>query len=601
MDNKLTEKINTIRQEADIVDIISRHISVVKKGKNHFAICPFHNDTNPSLSISKDKQIFKCFVCNEAGNVFTFIQKYKKIPYMRAVKEVADIVGIDFKLTEEKQTQVLDIKTKVLYDILNDTMLFYKNSLLSNEQALQYCQNRDLNQKIIQNFNIGYSPDFDKLIEYLLVKGYKKEDIYRSGVAIENNGELKDRFAHRLIFPITNLEGKVVAFSGRIIEKSDMAKYVNSPETEIFIKGETLYNYSYALDSIKKEKKMYICEGFMDVIAMSRANITNAVALMGTAFTKEHLKLFKYLGVKIVLSLDADDAGNVNANKLANELLDLDVNVSVVANYKDVKDLDEYFIKYGADSLKEYLENNQLGAFEFNFYVASKLKELENNENKKKFLKKMCFKISKMKDEDIDLYSLKLHKELGFSLSTINTLINQFKQENNDNVINEVKKYKKINKYQDLQLRIISSMLDSPEAISIFIDNMVYLEDEAYRKIAYLISEYYKENKDNLNMEFLIADLFTKVSTDFSNDETLIKTLSTIDDSKDRYPSYSEKSFNDLIFEVIEIVPLEKKLEQIKEDIQFANTTQEKNDYIRNTIVLKQLIAEKKAKHLGGK
>ena len=179
MDNKLTEKINTIRQEADIVDIISRHISVVKKGKNHFAICPFHNDTNPSLSISKDKQIFKCFVCNEAGNVFTFIQKYKKIPYMRAVKEVADIVGIDFKLTEEKQTQVLDIKTKVLYDILNDTMLFYKNSLLSNEQALQYCQNRDLNQKIIQNFNIGYSLDFDKLIEYLLVKGYKKEDIYR--------------------------------------------------------------------------------------------------------------------------------------------------------------------------------------------------------------------------------------------------------------------------------------------------------------------------------------------------------------------------------------------------------------------------------------
>ena len=136
MDNSLTEKINTIRQEADIVDIISRHISVVKKGKNHFAICPFHNDTNPSLSISKDKQIFKCFVCNEAGNVFTFIQKYKKIPYMRAVKEVADIVGIDFKLVEEKQTEVINIKTKVLYDILSECVLFYKNSLLSNKEAL---------------------------------------------------------------------------------------------------------------------------------------------------------------------------------------------------------------------------------------------------------------------------------------------------------------------------------------------------------------------------------------------------------------------------------------------------------------------------------
>ena len=117
MDNNLNEKINAIRQEADIVDIVSRHISVSKKGKNYFAICPFHNDTNPSLSISKDKQIFKCFVCNEAGNVFSFISKYKKIPYMKAVKEVADIVGIDFKLAQEKQTEVLDIKTKVLYDI----------------------------------------------------------------------------------------------------------------------------------------------------------------------------------------------------------------------------------------------------------------------------------------------------------------------------------------------------------------------------------------------------------------------------------------------------------------------------------------------------
>ena len=172
MDNSLNEKINEIRQQADIVDIVSRHINVVRKGKNHFAICPFHNDTNPSLSISKDKQIFKCFVCNEAGNVFTFIQKYKKIPYMRAVKEVADIVGIDFKLAEPKQTEVVNIKTKVLYDILKDTTSFYRNALISNEQALQYCIDRDITPSIMEHFNIGYSPDFDKLISYLIAKGF---------------------------------------------------------------------------------------------------------------------------------------------------------------------------------------------------------------------------------------------------------------------------------------------------------------------------------------------------------------------------------------------------------------------------------------------
>ena len=181
------------------------------------------------------------------------------------------------------------------------------------------------------------------LIKSSLAKGYKKEDIYQSGIAIENEGELKDRFAYRLIFPITDLNGNVVAFSGRIIEKSDMAKYVNSPETSIFIKGNTLYNYSNALSSIKKERKMYICEGFMDCIALYRAGVTNAIALMGTAFTKEHLKIFKYLGVEIILTLDADNPGITNANRLANELLDLEVNVKVIPHYKEVKDLDEYY------------------------------------------------------------------------------------------------------------------------------------------------------------------------------------------------------------------------------------------------------------------
>lgn len=601
MDNSINEKINEIRQHSDIVDVVSRHINVVKKGRNYFAICPFHNDTNPSLSISRDKQIFKCFVCNEAGNVFTFIQKYKKIPYMRAVKEVADIVGIEFKLTEQKQTEVINIKVKVLYDILKDALMFYKNSLASSQKAYEYCEARNLSAKILDDFNVGYSPDFDKLINYLLSKGYSKEDIFKSGIAIENNGELKDRFAHRLVFPITDINGNVVAFSGRIIEESDMAKYVNSPETEVFIKGNTLYNYANALPHIKKEKKMYICEGFMDCIALSKAGIYNAVALMGTAFTKEHLKIFKYLGVEIILTLDADDPGNINANKLANELMDLDVKVSVIPSYKDVKDIDEYLVKYGDLSLVEHLANSTISAFDFNFYVASKLNELENNENKKKFLKKMCQKIAKMSPEDIDLYSNKLHKELGFSLTTINSLINNYKQDD-ETVISNVKKYKKLTKYQDLQLRVLSQMLDSPEAIAIFTESLIYLQNESYRKIAMLIAEYYKENIENFNMEYLVADLFTKVSTDFAEDEELMKTLAFIDNSKDKYPSYNKDSFNDLLYEIAEIAPLEERLEQINEEIKFANSTREMNDYIRNALALKQLIAEKrnKTKKIGG-
>lgn len=594
MDNKLTNQINEIRQQADIVDIISRHINVIKRGRNYFAICPFHNDTNPSLSISKDKQIFKCFVCNEAGNVFTFLQKYKKIPYMRAVKEVADSLGIPFQLTEPKQTEFIDIQKKTLYNLLNDAVLFYKNSLASSELAMQYCKQRFLNQNILDAFHIGYSPDFSKLIQYLLAKGYKKEDIYRSGIAIENEGELKDRFAYRLIFPITDLNGNVVAFSGRIIEKSDMAKYVNSPETSIFIKGNTLYNYSNALSSIKKERKMYICEGFMDCIALYRAGVTNAIALMGTAFTKEHLKIFKYLGVEIILALDADNPGITNANRLANELFDLEVNIKVIPHYKEVKDLDEYYQHYGVESLLQHLSQNEMSAFDFNFYVASRLDELENNENKKNFLKKMCQRIAKMTLEDIDIYSTKLHQELGFSMSTIRSLIKTYQDNNNHSTIKEIKNYQKLTKYQELQIRVLSQMLDSKEAIEIFIENLIYLEDEAYRKISLMIAEYYKDNKENFSMEHLIADLFTKVSTEFSDDENLLKTLSFIDNSKEKYPNYNKASFDDLIYELKEIIPLEEQLDKINEEIKYANTIEQKTNYIQRAMAIKNLIGEKK-------
>lgn len=600
MDNNTIEKINEIRQQADIVDIISRHISVTRKGKNFFAICPFHNDTNPSMSISKEKQIYKCFVCNAAGNVFTFIQKYKKIPYMQAVKEVADLVGIEFQLSNKKNDEVINLKDKVIYDILLDATTFYKNSLFASKNALEYCSSRKLNTQIISDFNIGYSPDFNKLPLYLENKGYKKEDIFRSGLVIDTDGELKDRFANRLIFPLTDLNGKIVAYSGRIIEKSDMAKYVNSPETSLFTKGKTLYNYSNALPYIKQEKKMYICEGYMDCIALYRANVKNAVALMGTAFTNDHLKIFKYLGVTIVLCLDGDNPGNLNANKLANELLNLDIEVKVIPHYNDVKDLDEFIDKYGDEALIKHLHDVEMSAFDFNFYVASKLNELENNESKKNFLKKMCKQISKMSNEDIDLYVDKLHKELGFSISTINQLIQNEKKNNANSPIVEIKNYVKLNKYQDLQLRVLTQMIDSPEAIEIFINSTVYLKDDGYRKLAFLISDYYKENKDKFNSDYMIADLFTKVSTDFQEDDTLIKTLSFIDENKNNYPTFSKRYFNDLIYEINEITPLEEELEKVTDELKYANSTLEMNEYIKKAIELKQKIANKKSGKIGG-
>ena len=226
--------------------------------------------------------------------------------------------------------------------------------------------------------------------------------------------------------------------------------------------------------------------------------------------------------------------------------------------------------------------------------------ELDNNESKKSFLKKMCKQISKMSDEDIDLYVDKLHKELGFSISTINQLIQSEKKNNTNSPILEIKNYVKLNKYQDLQLRVLTQMIDSPEAIEIFIKSTVYLKDDGYRKLAFLISDYYKENKEKFNSDYMIADLFTKVSTDFQEDDTLIKTLSFIDENKNNYPTFSKRYFNDLIYEINEITPLEEELEKVTDELKYANSTLEMNECIKKAIVLKQKIANKKSGKIGG-
>ena len=594
MDNNTIEKINEIRQRADIVDVISRHIQVIRKGKSFTALCPFHNDNHPSLSISRDKQIFKCFVCNTGGNVFSFVSKFRHIPYMNAVKEVADLVGVEFTLNEPRKEQLIDTKKKILFDIIKDATAFYKNSLVSNKEALDYATSRNLDQKILNDFNIGFSPDGDKLVSFLTLKGYSKNDIYRSGLVIENNGKLIDRFAGRLIFPLNDLEGNIVAFSGRLITKSDMAKYVNSPETEIFIKGNTLYNYHNAITEIKKEKHMYIVEGFMDCIAMYRSGILNCVALMGTAFTKEHLKLLKYLGVGITLCLDGDNPGISNANKLANELASLDVEVSIVPHYEDVKDLGEFFDKYGPEKLNEHIKNSQIGLLDFEFFVAKRVGNLDNNEEKKEFLRKMCKKISSFKDEDKDIYVNKLHDELKFSLTTIRGILNEYINAKSKDVIRGVKDYKKMTKKQELQIRVLSQMFDSPEAIQIFIDSLIMLEDDSYRRISLLIGEYYQENKDDFNIDNMIADLVTKIEAEQDDNESLKETLLLIDNQKEKYPPFKKNSFTDLLYEISEITPLEDELARIQEDIRFETDDQKKKELVARGLSLKESIKAKR-------
>ena len=250
--------INKIRENTDIVEFIGKYIPLQKKGKNYFGLCPFHNDNHPSLSVSREKQIYKCFVCGEAGNVFNFLMKYDNITFPEAVKIVGNEIGISVDTNIKKTTD----KNNELYEIYDISCKYYQNNLLSKEglHARNYLEKRKLTEEIIKEFGIGLSLNKrDTLTSLLTKKGYKLETLNTLGLS---SGEV-DTYINRIIFPLYNVNGKINGFSGRIYHNEDTNKYLNSKETPIFKKGENIYNYHRAKEEVRKDKFVIIMEGFV--------------------------------------------------------------------------------------------------------------------------------------------------------------------------------------------------------------------------------------------------------------------------------------------------------------------------------------------------
>ena len=308
------EKINEIRQSVDIVDVIGNYLPLERRGRNYLARCPFHNDDHPSMSVSPEKQIYRCFVCSHGGNVFTFLQDYLKISFMEAVKMVAQMGNVDlgdFTFYEEKPHVNQELEPYYLmHEEANRIYKHYLTTKLALE-ANSYLSQRHLSKDIIDYFEIGYAPEQNILLKAFEKSGFSRMQAYESGLVIESEVGY-DRYSNRIMFPLHNSEGRVVGFSGRIYQKNQKeSKYMNSPESKIFIKGETLYNYHRIKNDVRNEGKVIILEGFMDVIALYKAGIKNTVAIMGTALTSQHLKMLKRLSNDIVLCLDGDQAGKM--------------------------------------------------------------------------------------------------------------------------------------------------------------------------------------------------------------------------------------------------------------------------------------------------
>ena len=362
-------EINRIQQSANIVEIIGSYITLEKKGKNFFGMCPFHDDHNPSMSVSEEKGLFTCFVCHKTGNVFSFVQEYENISFIEAVKIVANKVGIELD-TGYKETSKYDKH----YEAVDLALKFYQNNLKSQEglNARKYLQTRGIEDEIIEEFNIGYAPpNFDTITKLLTNKGYDEQLLIETGLSARGQ-TLYDLFRNRITFPIHNPNGKPVGFSARIYEDLKEAKYINTKETPIFKKGKILFNYHRAQNEARRVKNLIVVEGQMDAIRIYASGVKNVVATMGTALTEDHVKLLKKLNVTIILCMDNDEAGEKatiqNGETLTNAQVDLKI-----LRLSGAKDPDEYILKH---SKEEFLDavNNSITYFDFklNYYKKDK-------------------------------------------------------------------------------------------------------------------------------------------------------------------------------------------------------------------------------------
>jgi len=362
------QAIDAIMNAADIVDVVGEYVKLQPAGKNFKGLCPFHSEKTPSFFVSPEKHIFHCFGCGEKGNAAAFLSKYKNISWPEAMKELADRHGIPLELDRKYGP---DESFQRYYEINATASDFYQLALTNSKEgkpALDYLLNRGLDLHTIQQFELGFSPDSaDQLYKNLQGK-YQERDMLQIGLIKKNaEGMYYDLFRNRVMFPIKNEYGKVVAFSGRLYKKAENEpKYVNSPFTEIFTKGDTLYNLDRAQPAIKTAKRVILYEGFMDVIASVNAGVKEAVASMGTALTMVQAALIKRFADKVCVCYDGDEPGFEAISKAIPLLEEAKLDVSVLLLPDDL-DPDEFVRKYSAEKYREFVENNQVDKYEFRY------------------------------------------------------------------------------------------------------------------------------------------------------------------------------------------------------------------------------------------
>lgn len=557
MDKLLNNDINNVRNSVDIVDIIGEYVPLISKGKNFLGVCPFHDDKNPSMSVSREKQIYTCFSCGATGNVFNFLMDFKSITFKEALKMVADRAGITLDIGEVKEQRNPHIKMYEAYDIAQK---FYQNNINTTEGkgAKEYLKKRNIDEDIIKEFGIGLSlSKRDLLVKILTKKGFDNNLLINSGLISSGSDGLYDMYYKRIMFPLFDTFGKVVGFSGRIYNTEDTSKYINTKETEIFKKGELLYNYHRAKEEARKNKTIIITEGFMDVIRCYSVGIKNVVASMGTAITKDQALLLKRLAPNIILMFDGDKAGEKATLACTEELGKIGV-IPKIVRLEENLDPDEYILKYGKDRINAKI-NDPMNIMDFKLAHYKENVNFESSIEKADYIKKILNELVKIDDpilREITIQKLSVDSNLEIDFIK-EQLSNLDKKDDKDIVVNENKQIKKYSKYDIAERTLIYYMLKSKDVIKIYSNKMPYIANEKYRTLAREIVSYYK-----INGIINTADLITELS---KYNKELVNVIGDIENG-----TYNENYTLDEINDYINVIMdynIKIELQKVKEEM----------------------------------
>lgn len=561
------EEITEIRKKANIVEVIGSYINLAPQGKNYFGICPFHNDHSPSLSVSREKQIYKCFTCLASGNVFTFVQNYENISFIEAVKKVANKINYKLDIKDKivnknsKYYELMDLSNKIFVNNLNSNLGLKAKEYLINE--------RHLSEEAIKEFNIGLALNDNNLNKLLSSKGYSDKDIIEMSLANKTDTGLLDMFRNRITFPICNHEGKIIAYSARIYQNEDTSKYINSKESVIFKKGYTFYNYDKCRLEALKTKSVILVEGQMDAIRVYTSGFKNVIASMGTAITSNHISLLKKLNAKVILMMDNDNAGEKSTILNGEELIKNNIEVSVV-RLTGEKDPDSFILKNGADAFRDALKG-EISFFDFKLRYLKKDKNLNKADELAEYINKIIEELNKSDDDILKSVTInKIAEDYNIDKRILEGKLVKTIPKVDSVVIK--RKRPKLNQYHQAAEAILYLMMNDPKFIRKYKIELNYFPEEKYKLIANDILAY-KE----INGEFDIADFMTYIN-DLEYKEDIYRILN---DYQDKILPEEFDNFVAIINKWIR----ESKIDKLKE--QLKNETDVKKQEELNDLIIK--------------